>query len=113
MGRQIAHPAIYAPDLYDKQEILCLHKVACKKDKGVTNHKNKSEPLGQIAIQKMSTNLLVRAIVVFCVLMLDQNQNQISCYPLIFLEKLICQIRSVIIVIEDIFKLFLHVSKSQ
>ena len=27
----------------------------------------------------------------------------VSCYPLIFLEKVICQIRSVVILIEDIF----------
>ena len=79
------------------------HRVACKKNKGVTNHKNKSEPLGQMAIQKMSTNLQIRASVVFGVQVLDQNQNQISCYPLFFLEKFICQIRSVITVIEDIF----------
>ena len=56
-----------------------------------------------MAIQKMSTNLLVRASVVFGVQVLDQNQNQISYYPLNFLEKLICQIRSRVIVIEDIF----------
>ena len=31
---------IYAPDLNDKKENLCLHRVACKKNKGVTNHKN-------------------------------------------------------------------------
>ena len=68
--------------------------MAYKKNKGVTNHKNKSEPLGQMAVQKMSTNLQVRASVVFGVQVLDQNQNQISCYPSIFLEKIICQIRS-------------------